>query len=185
MPSIATGALLAFWVTWGYPFIFRAPHNQKRHSITALAPTRVGLLLECIAISIAFAFRLPQGSPPGAARILPAFILGTIATALAWSAVRHLGRQFRIHAGLYDDHQLVRTGAYAVVRHPIYSSLLAMLLCSLLILTRWPWAMIAVVVFIAGTEIRVRTEDRLLASRFGAEFEAYRSEVPAYLPFVR
>jgi len=39
--------------------------------------------------------------------------------------------------------------------------------------------------FISGTEIRVRCEDGLLGSRFGAEFEAYREAVPAYIPFVR
>jgi protein-S-isoprenylcysteine O-methyltransferase Ste14 len=30
----------------------------------------------------------------------------------------------------------------------------------------------------------VRTEERLLASRFGEEFEAYKRSVPAYLPFL-
>ena len=36
-----------------------------------------------------------------------------------------------------------------------------------------------------GTEIRVYSEEKLLASRFGKEFEAYRKAVPAYIPFVR
>ena len=40
-------------------------------------------------------------------------------------------------------------------------------------------------IFIVGTEIRVRTEDRLLASRFGPAFDEYRRKVPAYLPWVR
>jgi protein-S-isoprenylcysteine O-methyltransferase Ste14 len=45
---------------------------------------------------------------------------------------------------LYADHQLVRTGPYAVVRHPIYASLLAMLLATVVLLTPWlrapsPW----------------------------------------------
>jgi protein-S-isoprenylcysteine O-methyltransferase Ste14 len=31
----------------------------------------------------------------------------------------------------------------------------------------------------------VRTEDKLLASRFGREFAEYRKKVPAYVPFVR
>jgi len=104
---------------------------------------------------------------------------------LSWTAVRHLGRQFRVHAGLYHDHELVRTGPYAIVRHPIYSSLLAMLGSTLFLLTPWEWAVVALTLFVAGTEIRVRTEDRLLASRFGAEFTAYQRAVPAYIPFVR
>jgi len=185
MHVIALIALVVFWFAWGYPFLFRSPHNQKRHSVTVLAPTRMGLLLEGSAIFMAFAFRLSPDTPPGELRLIPAFILGPIAAALSWTAVKHLGRQFRVHAGLYDDHEMVTTGPYAIVRHPIYTSLLAMLLCSLLILTPWEWAVVAVILFIIGTEIRVRTEDKLLASRFGEEFEAYRKKVRAYIPFVR
>ena len=40
--------LAVSWVAWGYPFAFRAPHNQKRPSITALGPTRAGLFLESL-----------------------------------------------------------------------------------------------------------------------------------------
>ena len=112
-------------------------------------------------------------------------LVAPLAPILAWGAVRHLGKQFRWQAGLYHDHELVRTGPYAVVRHPIYASLLAILLGTLLILTPWPWMVVSLALFAVGTEIRVRAEDGLLESRFGEEFRAYRSKVPAYLPFVR
>jgi len=102
-----------------------------------------------------------------------------------WFAVAHLGRQFRINAGLYHDHELVRTGPYAVVRHPIYASMLLMLVATAALLTRWGWGAASIAAFLAGTEIRVRAEDRLLASRFGERFAAYRSQVAAYVPFVR
>jgi protein-S-isoprenylcysteine O-methyltransferase Ste14 len=110
---------------------------------------------------------------------------GASGAVLAWTAVRHLGRQFRVHAGLYEDHELVTSGPYAIVRHPIYTSLLAMLVCSLLILSGWQWAVVCLALFVAGTEIRVHTEDSLLASRFGERFFAYRERVRAYVPFVR
>ncbi len=177
--------LVACWAVWGYPFVFRAPHNQKRPSVTRLLPTRIGLLLECAAIFLAFDLRAPAGARPGAARLIPGILLALAAPLLSWSAVRHLGRQFRVHAGLYEDHELVRTGAYAVVRHPIYASLLAMLGATLCIVTRWPWPIASLALFVAGTEIRVRTEDGLLRSRFGEEFERYRRAVNAYIPFVR
>jgi len=45
-----------------------------------------------------------------------------------------------------------------------------------------PLLLISVLLFIVGTEIRVRVEDTLLASRFGADFELYRRTVPAYVP---
>ena len=177
--------LVVCWGAWLYPFLFRAPHNQKRQSITLAGPTHAGLFLECLAIFIAFVFRIPFDSPPGAIRIGGSGILAIVAVILSWTSVRHLGRQFRVHAGLYHDHELVRTGPYAIVRHPIYSSLLAILGSTLFLLTPWGWAVVALILFVAGTEIRVRTEDRLLASRFGTEFTAYQRAVSAYIPFVR
>jgi protein-S-isoprenylcysteine O-methyltransferase Ste14 len=120
-----------------------------------------------------------------AAFLAVAFLMWAIGMILAWTSVTHLGKQFRVQAGLYEDHELVRTGPYAVVRHPIYAGLLAMLLCTMIVLTPWRWAIMALVLFLIGTEIRVRTEDKLLAGRFGEAFEDYRKSVPAYLPFVR
>ena len=177
--------LIVSWCAWAYPFIFRAPHKQNRPSITAIGPTRAGLFLESLAIVLAFACRLPPQPTSEVWRIAGAAVCGIAATILSWAAVRHLGRQFRVHAGLYEDHELVTSGPYAIVRHPIYTSLLAMLVCSLLVLTPWQWAVPCLVLFVAGTEIRVYTEDNLLASRFGARFFEYRKRVRAYVPFVR
>jgi protein-S-isoprenylcysteine O-methyltransferase Ste14 len=176
--------LMVCWFAWAYPFIFRAPHFQKRRSTTASAPSLLGMLLEGMAIFVAFVFRLPPNAPPSLPRVAGSAIFAAVAAVLSWTSVHHLGRQFRIRAGLYDDHRLIRTGPYAVVRHPIFASLLAALVCTLLLLTAWQWCVVSLALFLAGTEIRIRTEERLLASRF-PEFPEYRRSVPAYLPFVR
>lgn len=177
--------LMVCWFAWIYPFLFRAPHFQKRPSVTASGPSVLGLLLEALAIFIAFVFRLPPGVHPGAARIGVSAVFAILASILSWSSVHHLGRQFRIQAGLYEDHRLIRTGPYGVVRHPIFASLLAALLCTLLLLTRWQWCVVSLALFLLGTEIRIRTEEQLLASRFPKEFPGYRRRVPAYVPFLR
>ena len=104
---------------------------------------------------------------------------------LSWTAVGALGRQWRIDAGLNVDHQLIRSGPYSLVRHPIYTSMLCVFLGTGLIITPWFLFLAALVLFIAGTEIRVRTEDSLLASRFGEEFTNYKRYVPAYVPWLR
>ena len=178
-------ALLIFWTAWWYPFLFRAPHWQKRESVIVRGPTMIGLALETAAFFIAFIFHFPISVPRSPFRIALAIVFGVLAVVLAWSSVAHLGKQFRITAGLYHDHELITTGPYAFVRHPIYSSLLASLLCTMSLLTPLRWAIPALAVYIVGTEIRVHTEDRLLASRFGESFERYRKAVPAYIPVVR
>jgi protein-S-isoprenylcysteine O-methyltransferase Ste14 len=63
------------------------------------------------------------------------------------------------------------------------------MLCALLgtgfMISKLPLLILAALVFVAGTEIRVRIEERLLASRFADSFSDYRRSVPAYIPFVR
>jgi protein-S-isoprenylcysteine O-methyltransferase Ste14 len=141
--------LMVSWFAWAYPFLFRAPHNQKRASITMAGPTRVGLFLECTAIFIAFSCRLPADGAHPWWRLVGTIVFGPIAGALSWASVRHLGRQFRITAGLYEDHELVMTGPYALVRHPIYASLLAILVSTLFLLTPWEWCLVSLALFIA------------------------------------
>ena len=146
-------------------------------------PTRLGLLLQAAGFGVAF-FR---AGPPRSSwtAFVSALILGAAAAILAWTSVAHLGKQFRVHAGFYTDHRLIRTGPYGLIRHPIYTSVLAILLVTILLLTPWLRGLIAVALCVAGTEIRARSEDQLLASRFGKEFEEYRGSVRAYLPLVR
>jgi protein-S-isoprenylcysteine O-methyltransferase Ste14 len=172
------------WFAWFYPFLFRAPHKQDRESVTVPGPTRLGLLLECAGIFLAFVFR--EEGPVDGVRVGAALALIVACSVMAWTAVQHLGRQFRVHAGLYHDHQLVRTGPYRIVRHPIYTSLMGMMIATMLLLRTDPmWAAGCLALFIAGTEIRVQSEEALLASRFPESFSAYRKSVKAYIPFVR
>jgi len=77
------------------------------------------------------------------------------------------------------------TGPYRVIRHPIYASMLCVLLGTGFMITPLWLLSVSFLVFVAGTEIRVRLEDRLLASHFGDQFRQYKSNVAAYIPFVK
>jgi protein-S-isoprenylcysteine O-methyltransferase Ste14 len=185
MLTIAALEVLLCWLLWWYPPLFLAPHWQKRPSVAVTAPSLIGLVLQIAAFAVALFWRWPHSMPPATWRLIAAMIPGPLGSLLEWSAVRHLGRQFRIRAGLYEDHQLVRTGPYAIVRHPIYAAVLLMLVATALVTASWPGVALSLALLVAGTEIRVRAEDRLLAGRFPTEFAAYKNSVPAYVPFVR
>ena len=115
-----------------------------------------------------------------------AVLLAPLAVVVGALAARSLGREFRIQAVVTEGHRLITSGPYRVVRHPIYASLLGLLLATGFTITAVAGAGLAsLAVFLVGTEIRVRAEDALLAARFGAEFEAYRKRTAAYIPFVR
>ncbi len=63
--------------------------------------------------------------------------------------------------------------------------MLGMLVATGLLVAAWPVLAAALALEIAGTEVRVRVEDALLAARFGDVFAQYRRAVPAYVPYVR
>jgi protein-S-isoprenylcysteine O-methyltransferase Ste14 len=111
--------------------------------------------------------------------------LFALACLLSWTAVRALGRQWRFDAGVNEDHELVRSGPYRFVRHPIYTSMMCLFLGTALLIARWPLLLLSFALLILGTEIRVRTEDRLLESHFGESLREYLSEVPAYIPLLK
>ena len=84
----------------------------------------------------------------------------------------------------HDDHRLVTTGIRARVRHPVYLAHLCEMLAWSLgtgLLVCWLLTGFAIV---TGA-VMIRMEDAELEKRFGAEFTAYRREVPAILPIVR
>ena len=185
MHSVAWIELFGLWVLWFVPYVFLAPKVQKRESVTVTGPSRFGLLLEVAGIAMLFLVRVPDPPRTQTPILIAAFVLGLLACLMMWTAITSLGPQFRIQAGLYHDHELVRHGPYGLVRHPIYASLLMMSIVTGLLLTPSLWLLVATAIHIAGTEIRVHTEERLLASRFGEQFSAYKKTVPAYLPLVR
>ena len=83
------------------------------------------------------------------------------------------------------DHQPIRTGPYAFLRHPIYFAMFGMVLGPGLMLAQWPAIIAGVILHIAGTEIRIRSEETLLRSRFGEEFDTWARHTWAYIPFIR
>jgi protein-S-isoprenylcysteine O-methyltransferase Ste14 len=182
---VAWVELYAIWVVWFWPYLFRAPKVQRRKSTTVRAPSIAGVLLEGAGILTVWGLHAPDAPRTGPPAMLAALFFGVIGIWLMWTAISHLGRQFRIQAGLYEDHQLVRSGPYAVVRHPIYASLLALTLATGILMAQWQWLLVGLALCIAGNEIRVRTEDRLLEGRFGEDFREYRRKVRGYVPFVR
>ena len=95
---------------------------------------------------------------------------------------RALGRNWSLVARTRTDHELVRSGPYARIRHPIYLGMLLFLLALAVAVGHWIQLLIAVPVFLVGTAIRTRIEDLLLEQSFGDVFREYRSSTPALIP---
>jgi len=170
------------WLIWVTPFVLQKRNTEPAKKLDRRA--RWGVLL--VAVSYALLWQGPfWKSSPAPLRVALSITFLALAGLLSWTGVRALGRQWRIDAGINSDHQLVMSGPYRFVRHPIYTSMLCVLCGIGFMIAPWPLLLVSILIFIAGTEIRVRIEDTLLAATFGDCFRDYRKRVPAYIPFLK
>lgn len=122
--------------------------------------------------------------PPGTETIVSALtmVLAIASIAFCFAAARALERQWALVARVIEGHELIQRGPYAIVRNPIYLAMFGTWIATTLAFTRWEAALPLMIVFIAGTAIRIRSEEKLLREAFGAQFEAYARRIPAFLP---
>jgi protein-S-isoprenylcysteine O-methyltransferase Ste14 len=173
------------WIAWMLAFVKPSRQAASQKKAERAPSSRWGLFLVMIGFALIWTYVRPVGFQKSWPSLVISMILGPPSVALAWAAAHHLGKQWRLEAALSEDHELIQTGPYRFVRNPIYASMLGMLLATGTAWTWWPMFVAGVIAFLAGTEIRVRAEERLLAERFQGTFTAYRARVKAYIPFVR
>jgi protein-S-isoprenylcysteine O-methyltransferase Ste14 len=179
--NVALVGLLICWILWVFPF-FRARQQGTQEAVVIAPAARWGLGFQMLGFGLVWVL---HGSANPLGCLAAGMLIAPFSVWLAWRSVLHLGKQWRIQAGLNADHELIRSGPYSIVRHPIYLSMFGMLLSTGLVLGRWPLLIAGAVLFLIGAEIRTRVEDALLRSRFGEAFNQYQASVPAYLPFIR
>jgi len=180
--------VLACWLGFGAIVVVgkrSAAPGAKRRDVKSM----LGMLLQGAGYAICFgAFRRYFSPIFPIARttetILGVFtvVLALVSTWFCYAAARTLGKQWALMARVIEGHELVATGPYAIVRNPIYLAMFGMLIASGLAVSRWQAVLPAIVVYLIGTSIRIRTEQNLLRATFGAKFEEYARRVPAFVP---
>lgn len=98
--------------------------------------------------------------------------------ALSIWARAYLGTNWSGTVTVKVGHQLVRTGPYRWVRHPIYSGLLLAMIGTALA-RRQVRGLVAVILLWVGFAIKSRIEERFMAATFGAEYNEYRQATGA------
>jgi protein-S-isoprenylcysteine O-methyltransferase Ste14 len=177
--------LFLCWIVWSCAFVKPGKQAAGQKEVSSAPASRWGIFLVMVGFALTWTYLRPVGFHKSTLALITSMILGPPSVVLVWAATRHLGKQWRYKAALSEDHELIQTGPYSMLRHPSYASMLGMLLATEAAWTWWPMAIGGVIAFLAGTEIRVSAEERLLAGRFGTTFSAYRSRTNAYIPFIR
>jgi len=94
-----------------------------------------------------------------------------------------IGRNWSPLIELKEGHQLMRTGPYALVRHPIYSGFMLATLGTA-IANRAIVGFLSVLLVVAAWGYKARLEEKALRERFGEGYEAYRKTVKSLVPFI-
>jgi protein-S-isoprenylcysteine O-methyltransferase Ste14 len=96
-------------------------------------------------------------------------------------ARQHLGQNWSAIIAAKVDHELVRSGPYRLVRHPIYSGMLGMFLGTAIVSGRIH-ALLALAIISVAYYRKIRIEEERLRSIFGAAYDDYRQTSWALIP---
>jgi protein-S-isoprenylcysteine O-methyltransferase Ste14 len=191
MDILATSLLIALLACFAVflAFVFRSPGEVRGKKEKSPVPVRVGAILQSLSYMFAWTFRRPRIDPFRGEARWPDVLIAVLSLAAALGAIalvraskKHLGRQWALAARVIDGHALVTTGPFGRVRHPLYLAMGLLLFAPLIGFGTGLGTALSVPLFAAGTLIRVRAEESVLAEAFGAEYRAYRERVPAFIP---
>jgi len=94
-----------------------------------------------------------------------------------------LGRNWSGTVTLKEDHELICSGPYAYMRHPIYSGVLLALIGTAIAIGEWQ-ALVGVALVAVALVRKMAIEERFMHEQFGEAYADYRAKVRALVPFV-
>jgi protein-S-isoprenylcysteine O-methyltransferase Ste14 len=190
LPLIAFAIVVLSWIAFVVVFATQgkssssAPQKREKASI-------FGIILQAAGYAIVWIvhrkFFTPIASMSRNLELAVTIFTAALAIVSVWfcgAAVRALGKQWSLQARVVAGHQLITRGPYRVVRNPIYTGMLGMLIATSLAVSHWIGLIAALIVFGLGTAIRVHSEEKLLRETFGSDWDDYARKVPAVIPFL-
>jgi len=189
-PYIYRRVMLALWVAWAIYWFVSAMHAKKPVRREELASRCVYVLLGITGGLLIAWPRRPGGwlverlwprSPP-AYWVGLALLCAGLAFAVWARGV--LGRNWSGSVTVKEGHELIRSGPYAYVRHPIYTGLIVALLGTAVTIGIVR-AFLGMALIVASFLRKLRIEERFMRETFPGQYERYSAAVPALIPFLK
>jgi protein-S-isoprenylcysteine O-methyltransferase Ste14 len=111
------------------------------------------------------------------------FVLTTAGLLFSVWARHHLGSNWSQAVTVKQDHQLITSGPYAIVRHPIYTGLLSGLIGSAIALDKLRGVVAVILAFVVLWN-KLRLEEKWMRVHFGEAYESYSKQVAMILPYL-
>ena len=180
----------ALWIAWSIYWLVSS-RNVKRAVRRESRAARWGHIVPLVVGMLLIVAQRPS-SPVFSMRLLPAtrasYWVGVavlcVGLAFAIWARRYLGTNWSGSVTVKENHELIRTGPYGLVRHPIYTGILTGILGTAVARgeLRGVWGL---AICTAGFLVKLRREERWMRETFGEAYDRYRATVPMLVPFVR
>lgn len=169
---------IGFWIYW---LVASRTAKTGRSGWTRFAGVRLGIILVVL-------FLLRLRVLKGSAATSNAWLLGigtaifVLGLALAVWARVYIGRNWGMPMSRKDEPELVTTGPYHTVRHPIYTGIiLAMAGTTIAVSLYW---LVAVAVLAAYFGFSAVMEERYMAEQFPNSYSEYKRSTKMLIPFV-
>src|SRR6185312_2764886 len=175
------------WIVFGVYWLVAARRVKAARTSESPVYRVFRLLLLTVTFTLLFAkwiatgflgqFILPQ--KPSVAYI--SFFLALTGMATAVWARLSLGQYWSDKVALKVDHQLVRSGPYARMRHPIYSGVLLGVAGSALLVGQWR-GVLAFLLLLTNYMVKAKREDKMLGETFPIDFADHKKSAGFLLP---
>ena len=185
LPFFIRAAWIAAGIVWGLAAI-----SVKKSVRAEPLDSRMGHVMTCaVAFALLFSSSLRIG--PLAWRVVSSseiFAAAGLALTIAgivfaiWARL-YLGGNWSAVVAIKQGHTLIRTGPYAIVRHPIYTGLLLAMFGTAIQVSELG-GFLAVIVAFAAWLAKARLEESFLLAQFGDAYLHYRQQVKGLIPFV-
>ena len=177
-------ACAAGWVIFSLYWEAAARNAATAKSSESRASRGLHVLLANVALLLEMPVRgLGRFMPPSALVMAAGVAVEAMGLLVAIWARRHLGRNWSGEIAIKVEHQLIRSGPYRRLRHPIYTGLLAMYAGPALVTGEW-LALIGVALAGLAYWRKIRLEEANLETAFGGDYEVYRRETWVLVPGV-
>ena len=189
MQSILILCVNAAWIVTGIVWLFGAIRTKRTVRTQTSGSRLLQLALVSAAFVLLFNYRVPAGPldrrfvPDSALSDALGLVLTLAGTGFAIWARVFLGRNWSAIVTIKHDHQMISSGPYALVRHPIYSGFLLGTLGTAIAYGEIRGLAAVGLAFLAWW-MKSRLEEKFMEQRFGAEYSAYKRRVKALIPFV-
>jgi protein-S-isoprenylcysteine O-methyltransferase Ste14 len=103
---------------------------------------------------------------------------------LFWRTHKELGRNWSVSLEVRDKHELITSGVYRYVRHPMYSAFFLWAIAQFFLLPNWLAGLSGIVGFGTLYSFRVGREERMMLEAFGDQYRSYMDRTARIIPWL-